>query len=853
MRAFALVILLCSSAVQAVTFTVTSTSDTAGTTCGASCSLRQAIGAANLTVAADTVQFNIPGAGPFTIAPTSALPTIAQPLTIDGYTQPGAGANSLAKGSNAIIKIQIDGASAGAATTGIGICSSNVTIRGLSITDFTRQGIGFGQTTTASGCAGGPFTSGVAAGNFVGLSPLGAADGNLFVGVFVQGFTVTIGSANVADRNVISANVASGVLFSDGATGTIDGNLIGTDQSGVQDRGNSQSGIAFLGAGDLNASVGSSAPNVIRFNREGVRVGGATTGTTFFNNFFSDNDDLGIDLLASGTNPDGITANDINDVDVGGNDLQNFPENITVSRSTTGLTISGRVDREATGTSISYLIGVYANPNCSAASDREGERFLGTFNFVSTNQTVENFNNVVFATTEPLPIGTGIVLTALNPTGNMSEFSACTNVDAVSPTFTVNKTADTNDGTCNADCSLREAITAANANLDGNIIAFSIPGAGPHTISPTGPLPTITNPVLIDGYTQAGSATNTSATTSNAVIMIALDGLNSPGTDVGLALCASDSTIRGLSVTRFSSGIGSGVTNTVGFCPAAVKGNTIAGNFVGLAPDGTTALTNTSSHVIVSETTGATVGGTLPADRNVIGGAATEGIAIIRAPVTGLRIDGNLIGTDRTGVLNRGISRAIAFTGPIAVSTVSIGGRAPNLVRFSTHAMLISSNTTRASVYANDVLDSNNHGIDLIASGTSPEGATANDTNDGDTGGNNLQNFPVVASATVLDGTLTVVGTLDVPVAEDAIYALAAYENTACDSVGGTGEGAIYLGFSYARIAGSAENFRIQLPNAPAIGSVLTMTATDDLGNTSEFSTCTTVTDGNIVFANSFE
>ena len=30
-------------------------------------------------------------------------------------------------------------------------------------------------------------------------------------------------------------------------------------------------------------------------------------------------------------------------------------------------------------------------------------------------------------------------------------------------TFTVTKTADTNDGSCNADCSLREAIVAANA------------------------------------------------------------------------------------------------------------------------------------------------------------------------------------------------------------------------------------------------------------------------------------------------------------------------------------------------------------------------------------------------------
>lgn len=42
--------------------------------------------------------------------------------------------------------------------------------------------------------------------------------------------------------------------------------------------------------------------------------------------------------------------------------------------------------------------------------------------------------------------------------------AACTNVSAA--TFTVTKVADTNDGLCNADCSLREAIIAAN-NLAG--------------------------------------------------------------------------------------------------------------------------------------------------------------------------------------------------------------------------------------------------------------------------------------------------------------------------------------------------------------------------------------------------
>jgi CSLREA domain-containing protein len=270
-----------------------------------------------------------------------------------------------------------------------------------------------------------------------------------------------------------------GIQLTNNTIATIDGNLIGTDPSGLFDRGSRLSGIDISSAAASNVSAGTTAPNVLRFNRQGILVGATTTGATFFNNRFSDNATVGIDLVASGTIPDGVTPNDNNDSDSGGNNLQNFPESISVSRTATGLNISGRVDREATATSITYTIGVYANPDCSAASDREGERFLGSFNFTSTNQSVETFTNVAFATTDALPIGTGIVLTATDPTGNTSEFSACTDIDAASPTFTVNKTADTNDGTCNADCSLREAITAANANLDGNIIAFDMPTVRP--------------------------------------------------------------------------------------------------------------------------------------------------------------------------------------------------------------------------------------------------------------------------------------------------------------------------------------------------------------------------------------
>src|SRR5262249_52497269 len=77
-------------------------------------SLGQAILDANATpnvgAVRDTITFNIPGAGVHTIAPQlAALPTITDPVVIDGYTQPGASPNTLAGGDNAVLLIELTG------------------------------------------------------------------------------------------------------------------------------------------------------------------------------------------------------------------------------------------------------------------------------------------------------------------------------------------------------------------------------------------------------------------------------------------------------------------------------------------------------------------------------------------------------------------------------------------------------------------------------------------------------------------------------------------------------------------------------------------------------------------------
>ncbi len=98
-----LVLGLVAGIAQAVTFTVTSTSDSdVGT-------LRNAITLANITPGADTFAFNISGAAVHTITPLTTLPTITEAVAIDGYTQPTATANTLVGGDNAVIRIVLDG------------------------------------------------------------------------------------------------------------------------------------------------------------------------------------------------------------------------------------------------------------------------------------------------------------------------------------------------------------------------------------------------------------------------------------------------------------------------------------------------------------------------------------------------------------------------------------------------------------------------------------------------------------------------------------------------------------------------------------------------------------------------
>ncbi len=89
------------------TFTVSNPFDPGDGNCNTSCTLREAITAANNTPGADTIRFNIRGEGVKTISPTPELPAITDEVTIDGYAQLGASPNTLAKATKTKIMVEL--------------------------------------------------------------------------------------------------------------------------------------------------------------------------------------------------------------------------------------------------------------------------------------------------------------------------------------------------------------------------------------------------------------------------------------------------------------------------------------------------------------------------------------------------------------------------------------------------------------------------------------------------------------------------------------------------------------------------------------------------------------------------
>lgn len=877
------------------TFVVTTTADSGPG------SLRAALLANNASVAGapNRIEFAIPGAGPHRIQPASPLPSIQHAVHLDGFSQPGSRANTQVLGDDADLRIQI-ASGPGSGPTGLGLVAQDCTVSGISLTGWFQAVNISGDRAGIRGCRVGLAPDGTAAGNSVGVrvqSGSGHRIGgdvpaarNLIGGngtpvdilagsnVRVEGNHVGVGPGGAARPNtgpinvrgtghrlggevsgagnVISGNTAGGLFLTEATDCLVLGNRIGTDAAGlvalpnvgvgvevsstalgtriggpVAGEGNLISGntglavraaaaIVLLGnrigvpsigetplpnAGgiDLTApgstvgGVGAGEANIIAYSPgAGVRIFGAgATGNRVRGNAIFGHGGLGLDLGA-----DGPTANDPLDTDAGPNGFQNHPVLLSASLGSETVRVVGQL---ASRPSQVFQLDFHAGPQPEPGTPAQGRQYLG-----SAQVTTDAAGNAAFDVSLPaVAIGRWITAMATGPDGT-SEFSAPIRADSTRPglTFTVTNEADAGAGT------LRQALIDAGSVVAGtpHRIVFVLPGAGVRTLTPMSALPVPAEPVLIDGFSQAGSTPNTDPSADNALRRVRIDG-TSIAVGALLRLETRGSGVRGLILT----GGRNAALDLAGEGGITVTGCEITGNGTGLwiqSPNNT-------------------VGGTLPAERNRIGGQSQGfGVFVFGGAGSGNRILGNLIGIAADGMApdpNREGVHVAAASG-LQIGDLSAG--AGNRISFQTAGGVVVSGGSGVAIRGNRFSGNGGLSIDLGSAGVTP-----NDVGDTDAGPNGLQNFPVITSARLTPAGVRIVGTLNSIAGRT--YALEAFHSKTC-AAAGNGHAETFLGSaSVPVLAGSVGTFDFTLPGRVPAG-VITLTATDPDGNTSEFGAC---------------
>lgn len=350
-----------ATASHASTFTVTTTADSGPG------SLRQALDDANAVAGEHTITFDIPGEGPHTITPLSALPAVGAgaaeaTVSIDGCTQSGA---ICSLESALSLQVRIDGPFAGLR---LAYMPAGPTIRGLSITGASTAIAGGRTFESGGGVYYGPDDLTVEF-NLIGLAPDGTAAGNT-TGIRCRDtFASADGPPNIRiAHNVIGGNTSVGISCANGFpfsspgvfTGlVIEGNIVGLDPSGTSPRPN---GVGMSVGSTVGARV---IGNVVASNTgNGIDIRYGNVDLLVQENDVSGNGGNGM-LFFSGT---GFLAFS-GPVAVLGNSVHgNTQSGILASPSVTDITIGGVIPWQANTIAGNGGAGVAVGENTSDTS-----------------------------------------------------------------------------------------------------------------------------------------------------------------------------------------------------------------------------------------------------------------------------------------------------------------------------------------------------------------------------------------------------------------------------------------------------------------------------------------------------
>jgi len=743
-------------------------------------SLRAAIQAANATPDADTIRFNIPGAGPHTIAITSgALPKLTAPVTINGQSQPGFSGSPL---------VGIDNQT-GNPIAGLHLTGGQSKVTALGITGFS-VGIHLAAGTAST-----------VGGNWIGLDPSGGFRGNT-QGVLIDGGSTgnTIGGTSPGLQNSFTANATAIAIRGSGTDGNlVQGNRIGGRNPGETSANTTGIEITDGASGNTIGGTSPGARNVVSGNdANGIElVGPGTTGNVVEGNYVGI--DVGVQLPpidpvrnagvgilvaggASGNTIGGPTAGARNVISASGADgvaVVGNARNTTIQGNLIGTDPAGRHARRNGNSGIRILLGSSGNTidrNVSSGNGVDGVTIAdpgSTGNVVTGNLLGVDASGLLGLPNENtgLSIESGATANTIGGTTvaarNVISGNPIAEVAILNPQTKGNVVEGNYLGTdANGELAIDHAVTTQKRS-DGVSIAD---GASANTI----------------GGTAAGAGNLISG--------------NFPGSGVQLS--------------------------------SAGAGNRIQGNVIGLNAAGTRPLFNRTG-VFVDTTPSTLIGGATAGAGNVVSGNGSSGVELAAASQTS--VQGNVIGTDPTGAIPLGnVGAGVLLT--TGSSSNTIGGPqngAGNTIAFNASAGVALGAQFRPAQPAGPHVNQP-QGNSILRN------AIYSNTGDGivlapDANGN--EPAPTIAELTTSGATTKVTIAL-VAGAPSVGYRLELFTSPTCDP-SGAGEGKRFVTSKLVTTDGGGNaSLTFGVPALPADLAATATSTNASSGSTSEFSTC---------------
>jgi parallel beta-helix repeat protein len=707
-------------------------------------------------------------------------------------------------------------------------------------------------------------------GNFIGTDLTGEeALGNGGMGVsLVQGSSAnTIGGTNPGEGNLVSGNDGGGIGIYDPSNGNVvEGNFIGTDVNGLAAIGNAAYGVrAFLssgntirqnvisGNGNYGVSLYGAESNVVVGNKIGTdknaleplpNFGGvAITNSSLTNtigglvagdgNIIAGNTNIGI-LFSNGSEDNIVQGNWI-----GTNEALN-----------TGLGHSGGDGIYITNSENNVIGGLVPNAGNIILFNRYG---INAFEGDGTRILGNVISGSDFAGIDLSP-SSGVLISGNRIGTDPAGLSALGNgahgirMSGASTGNTIGTQGTVSESTRNLISGNTEGVViygpAYNNVVKGNHVGTNWDGDGaiPNTVvglHDSGGEQNHMSDNLVSGNEGVGIWVSDGAVISyisRNYIGTSLSGDTAlPNTGGGVMITGAATNSTYVVDNLISGNLLDGIDINLG-----TEYNNFQGNLIGTDASGELPLGNEHAGIRVGgRALHAWIGGTDPGDGNIVCANGAAGIIFEEgAPVSGTFenwVEGNWIGT------NQDLDPGLGNLGPgivVAGFDHHIGGTAPGAGNVIAYNGVGISAIDDPGYYANlflsnSIFGNTNLGIDL-----GEDGVTPNDPGDGDTGPNDLQNFPVLTAVISGGGTTTITFSLN----SGAIttYDIEFFANSSFDP-SGNGEGETFIGSTTVITDGSGNvalnpTFGVEVPT----GQHITATATGPAG-TSEFSNYVTV------------